>query len=58
MTRPKRTVEIYRDRRGKYRYRVKAGNGEIISQSQAYTRRWTATRGAQRNEPDATIVIA
>jgi uncharacterized protein YegP (UPF0339 family) len=54
MTPRKIRAEVYRDRRGAWRYRVIAGNGEIIATGQAYTRRWSAIRGAFRNHPNVT----
>jgi hypothetical protein len=31
------TIEIFNDRKGQFRFRVKSRNGEIIAQSEAYT---------------------
>ena len=37
--------EIFRDKAGQFRYRVKGSNGEIVATSEAYTRRRDAERG-------------
>ena len=39
-----------------YRWRAKAGNGEIIASGQPYARKWNARRGAARAFPDAEII--
>lgn len=40
-------VDVYKGNDGKFYYRVKAGNGEIIADSsQGYSRRWSAVRAA------------
>ncbi|AVH20310.1 YegP family protein [Nocardia cyriacigeorgica] len=49
--------ELYTDSAGKFRFRLKAGNGEIIAQSQAYTSKASALGGIEsvkRNAPDAS----
>ena len=41
--------EIYADRRGLWRWRLKARNGRIVADSgQGYVRRWNALRAAQK----------
>jgi uncharacterized protein YegP (UPF0339 family) len=42
-----KTIEIYRDERGNFRFRVKARNGEIVLVSEAYVSKWNAKRGAK-----------
>jgi uncharacterized protein YegP (UPF0339 family) len=37
--------EIYSDNAGKFRFRLKAGNGEIIANSQAYETKASARKG-------------
>ena len=37
--------EIFKDSAGKWRYRIKGGNGEIMVTSEAYTRDVDAVRG-------------
>lgn len=39
--------EIYKDRSGQYRFRLKAGNGEVVAQGEAYPRKQGALRGAE-----------
>lgn len=41
-------IQLKRDRRGGWRWRRVAGNGEIISVGESYTRQWSARRGARR----------
>lgn len=42
------SVEVFKDSKGQWRFRLKAANGEIIAQSEGYTRRYTAHQGAKR----------
>jgi uncharacterized protein len=37
--------EVFQDRQGRYRFRLKAGNGEIIAASEAYSTRSGAIKG-------------
>ena len=51
--------EIFADQGGKYRWRLKAGNGETIAQSQAYESKDGAKKGitsVQNSAPGADIV--
>lgn len=51
--------EITKDKAGKYRFRLKAGNGEIIAVSEAYETRASAKNGIEsvkKNAPDAAVV--
>jgi uncharacterized protein YegP (UPF0339 family) len=51
--------ELYTDKAGKYRFRLKAGNGEIIAVSEAYDSKAGATNGIEsvkRNAPDASVI--
>lgn len=53
-------AEIYPESRSalrRWRYRIKAGNGEIIAASQSYSTKYGAKRAASINHPDASIVI-
>lgn len=53
------TFEVYEDNRGKYRYRLKAANGEVIASGQAYASRKNAHAGAaavQRAAAGAPII--
>lgn len=51
--------EIYKDAAGKFRFRLKAPNGEIIAVSEAYSTREVCKRGIESvkaNAPRAVIV--
>lgn len=51
--------ELYQDKGGDYRFRLKAGNGEVIATSQGYNSKASAKNGiesVQRNAPVAEIV--
>lgn len=51
--------EVYNDKADKYRFRLKAGNGEIVASGEAYETKASATAGCeavQRAAKDATIV--
>ncbi|WP_366180434.1 DUF1508 domain-containing protein [Actinomyces timonensis] len=50
--------EVYEDGAGKFRFRLKAGNGEIVATGQAYETKAAAVKGTeavQRAAADATI---
>ena len=50
--------EIYTDKAGEIRFRLKATNGQIIAVSQAYTALSSCQKGIEsvkKNAPDATI---
>ena len=58
-TNPK--FEIYTDKAGEYRFRLKARNGEIIATSEGYTAKAGCENGIEsvrKNAPDAEIVKA
>lgn len=51
--------EIYTDKAGESRFRLKAANGEIIAVSEGYSSRGAAHKGiasVQKNAPIAEIV--
>ncbi|MBO4798956.1 MAG: YegP family protein [Candidatus Methanomethylophilaceae archaeon] len=51
--------ELYTDNAGEFRFRLKAGNGEIIAVSEGYKSKAGALNGIdsiQRNAPDAEVV--
>lgn len=51
--------ELYTDKSGEYRFRLKASNGEVIAISEGYSSKAGALSGiesVQRNAPDADIV--
>ena len=39
--------DVFKDKSGEWRWRVKAANGEILAQSEAYTRKEDAIRGIE-----------
>ncbi|QKD80266.1 MULTISPECIES: YegP family protein [Actinomyces] len=50
--------EVYEDGAGKFRFRLKAGNGEIVATGQAYETKAAAVKGTeavQRAAADATV---
>ncbi len=50
--------ELYSDKAGKFRFRLKAGNGEIIAVSEAYETRASAANGIEsvrKNAADAAL---
>ncbi len=51
--------EIYKDKAGEYRFRLKARNGEIIAVSEGYTTKDSCENGIEsvkKNAPDAETV--
>lgn len=50
--------ELYSDKAGKYRFRLKAGNGQVIAVGEAYESKSSALNGIdsiKRNAPDAAV---
>ena len=50
--------ELYKDKGGKFRFRLKAGNGQIIAVSEAYESKASANNGiasVRKNAPDAAL---
>ncbi|WP_194948411.1 YegP family protein [Actinomyces trachealis] len=50
--------EVYEDSSGKFRFRLKAGNGEVVATGQAYESKAAAVKGTkavQRAAADATL---
>lgn len=48
--------EIFKDKKGEYRFRLKAGNGEVILASEGYKKRSSCNNGiasVQKNSQDA-----
>lgn len=57
VTNPK--FEIYTDKAGEYRFRLKARNGEIIATSEGYKAKASCLNGIEsvrKNAPDANVV--
>ena len=54
--------ELYKDRAGEYRFRLKAGNCEVIALvSEGYSSKASALKGIEsvrKNAPDAPVVEA
>lgn len=51
--------ELFTDAAGKYRFRLKAGNGEIIAVGEAYESKASALNGidsVKRNAADAAVI--
>lgn len=51
--------ELYKDRRGEYRFRLKAGNGEVIATGEGYASKAGALKGidsVRRNAAEAEVV--
>ncbi|MEV6978805.1 DUF1508 domain-containing protein [Kitasatospora sp. NPDC093806] len=51
--------EVYEDAGGKYRFRLKAGNGEIVATGQGYASKDAAHKGvdAVRRAADGATVV-
>ncbi|MFW5885316.1 MAG: YegP family protein [Patescibacteria group bacterium] len=49
--------EIFRDRAGEYRWRLIAGNGQIVAASEGYTTKYSARRSADNVKALASIAI-
>ncbi len=52
--------ELYTDKAGEFRFRLKASNGEPIGKSEAYKAKASAENGIEsvgRNAPDAEVVV-
>ncbi|WP_082478232.1 MULTISPECIES: YegP family protein [unclassified Microbacterium] len=53
--------ELYTDKSGEYRFRLKSGNGEVIAISEGYSSKSAALNGidsVRRNAADAEVVEA
>ena len=51
--------ELYQDKAGKFRFRLKAGNGQIIAVGEAYESKAAAQKGIEsvkNNAADASVV--
>jgi uncharacterized protein YegP (UPF0339 family) len=51
--------ELYQDKGGDYRFRLKAGNGEVVATGQGYASKSGALNGidsVKRNAADAEVV--
>ena len=53
--------EVYTDKAGEFRFRLKARNGEIIATSEGYKAKASCLNGIEsvrKNAPDAPVVVA
>jgi uncharacterized protein YegP (UPF0339 family) len=53
------TFELYQDKAGKYRFRLKAGNGQVVASGEAYESKAAAQAGiasVQKAAADAKTV--
>ena len=53
------TFEVYEDKAGKYRFRLKAGNGQVVAVGEAYETKAAAIKGCeavQRSAEGAKVV--
>ena len=53
--------EIYEDKSGEFRFRLKASNGEVIAQSEGYKAKASCKNGVEsvvKNAPEAEVVEA
>jgi uncharacterized protein YegP (UPF0339 family) len=51
--------ELFTDKGGKFRFNLKASNGQVIASSEAYESKAAALNGIEsvrKNAPDATLV--
>ncbi|MGQ9551300.1 MAG: YegP family protein [Candidatus Bathycorpusculaceae bacterium] len=58
---PEPVFEWYKDKAGKFRFRLKAPNGEIIATSEAYSSKDACVNGIEsvrKNAPIAKVVEA
>ncbi len=53
--------EVYEDKGGKFRFRLKAGNGQVIATGQGYASKKSCLDGIdsiRKNAPEAPVVDA
>lgn len=58
VTNPK--FEVYQDKAGEFRFRLKAGNGEIIAVGEGYKAKTSCLNGIEsirKNAPEAEVVV-
>ena len=52
--------EVYQDKAGEFRFRLKAANGQIIGKSEGYKAKASAKKGIAsiaKNAPDAPVIV-
>ena len=50
--------EVYQDKRGEFRFRLKAGNGQVIASGEGYRSKKACLNGIEsirKNAPDAKL---
>jgi len=50
--------EVYQDKKGQFRFRLKAGNGQVIATGEAYTTKKACLNGIEsirKNAPEAKL---
>jgi len=55
---PEPVFEVYADKAGKYRFKLKAANGEVIAVSEAYSAKDSCLSGIEsvkKNAPKASV---
>jgi uncharacterized protein YegP (UPF0339 family) len=52
---PEPVFEVYKDAKGKFRYRLKAANGEIIATGEAYSSKESCMKGIESVKKNASI---
>ncbi len=52
---PEPVFEWYKDKSGKFRFRLKAANGEVIAVSEAYTTKESCTNGIESVKKNAAM---
>lgn len=57
MTNPKHRAQVFARLGGGWCYHVRAMNGEVIDQSEGYTRRFSAVRAVKRNTDAGVIEV-
>ena len=56
---PRPRTETYADKKGRFRWRSVARNGQVVATpGQYFASRWNAKRSAERNFPDVPCVAA
>jgi uncharacterized protein YegP (UPF0339 family) len=55
MTTRRKTIEVFKGTDGQWYWHLRAGNGEIVTQSEGYTRKASALRAAKREYPTARV---
>ena len=51
--------EVYQDKAGKFRFRLKASNGQVIASGQGYASKESCLKGIEsvrKNAPEASLV--